>query len=66
MRMDEVSTELEAILNKRLATALAALPGGGAHPTPLRTATIKRVVDLFLEDVHAVVDEEYRRSSFFQ
>ena len=64
--MNGVSTDLEAILNERLATALAALPGGGVHPTPQRTATIKRVVELFLKDVQAVVDEEYRRHSLFQ
>ncbi|MEM7503237.1 MAG: hypothetical protein AAF417_14385 [Pseudomonadota bacterium] len=56
--MSTIPSDLEELLLRRLADAMASLPDGGRKRSPERVALVHRTVDDFVREVKRVTGEE--------
>ncbi len=56
--MSTIPTDLEELLLRRLADAMASLPDGGRKYSPERVALVQRTVDDFVREVKKITGEE--------
>ena len=56
--MSTIPPDLEELLLRRLADAMASLPDGGRKRSPERVALVQRTVDDFVRQVKKITGEE--------